>query len=283
MVKATDTIFQYYLVKMDSISEYLTEKYLDSNSIEDTKHYQTVIIQKIVGMFHTIVMLTKETQDEVSARCILRAILDSVTTYCFIYQRTDKEDMLFRHYLYALDGWRGYKECSISVMDENEDKWDVNRLCNNIINQIEEKLRQHPFYTLDNSKVERLILEANWKYKSFQNISKLSFAKMYNEVKFDASLSNYYQGYLSQFAHGLCLSNKPCPTQDYMKIVLYESIPIADRFVSAITYIFHDEKMKEHFLCSTKCKEFLNSKNFNYDDLNGLAKAYLHNDKTILI
>lgn len=283
MVEATDTIFQYYLVKMDSISEYLTEKYLDSNSIEDTKHYQTVIIQKIVGMFHTIVMLTKETQDEVSARCILRAILDSVTTYCFIYQRTDEEDMLFRHYLYALDGWKNYEDCAIGISEENDDKQKRLNLCNNIIKKLEDKLKHHSYYLQDSSKVEKLIIKRNWKYKSFHNISELSYAKMYNEVKFDASLSNYYQGYLSQFAHGLCLSNKPCPTQDYRKIVLYESIPIADRFVSAITYIFHDEKMKEHFLCSTKCKEFLNSKNFNYDDLNGLVKAYLHNDKTILI
>lgn len=42
-------------------------------------------------MFHSLELLTKDTLDEVSARCVLRGILDCVTTYSFIYQRTDKD------------------------------------------------------------------------------------------------------------------------------------------------------------------------------------------------
>lgn len=109
MVKANNTIFQFYLAMMDFFGKYLSEKYPNSSSIEDTKHYQTIIIERIVQMFHSLELLTKDTLDEVSARCVLRGILDSVTIYSFIYQRTDVDDMLFRHYLYALDGWREYK------------------------------------------------------------------------------------------------------------------------------------------------------------------------------
>lgn len=87
---------------MDYFKKYLYGKYPSSKSIEDTKHYQTVTITMIVKMFHSIELLTKNTLDEVSARCLLRVILDSVTTYSFIYERKDKDDILFRHYLYAL-------------------------------------------------------------------------------------------------------------------------------------------------------------------------------------
>ena len=88
MVKASNTIFQFDLAMMDAFREYLSNKYPLSSSIDDTKHYQTVIITKIVQMFHSLELLTKNTLDEVSARCVLRGILDSVTAYCFVYQRS---------------------------------------------------------------------------------------------------------------------------------------------------------------------------------------------------
>lgn len=43
MIRSNDTIIQFYFAMMDSFEEYLSEKYPDSNSIEDTKHYQTII------------------------------------------------------------------------------------------------------------------------------------------------------------------------------------------------------------------------------------------------
>lgn len=51
MVKANNTIFRFYLAMMDFFGEYLSEKYPQSSSIEDTKHYQTVIIMKIVSQY----------------------------------------------------------------------------------------------------------------------------------------------------------------------------------------------------------------------------------------
>lgn len=122
MVKANNTIFHFYLTMMDFLGKYLSEKNPNTSSMEDTKHYQTVIIMKIVQMFHSLELLTKDTLDEVSARCVLRGILDSVTTYSFIYQRTDVNDMLFRHYLFALDGWREYKKSVIPISEDNEYK-----------------------------------------------------------------------------------------------------------------------------------------------------------------
>lgn len=41
MVKANDTIFQFYLAMMDFFGEYLSQKYPNNASLEDTKHNQT--------------------------------------------------------------------------------------------------------------------------------------------------------------------------------------------------------------------------------------------------
>lgn len=282
MVKASDTIFQFYLAMMDFWGKYLSKKFPKSNSIEDTKHYQTVIIMKFVRMFHSIELLTKNTLDEVSARCLLRGILDSVTTYSFIYQRKDVDDMLFRHYLYALDGWREYKNSVITISEENEYKYMEDYACDYVIKQIEEKLREHSYYAECSTTVESLIQNANWKYESLQNTRSLKYWEMYAHVGFNSSLTEYYRCYLSQFAHGLCFSNKQT-NSEMLKSVLYESIILADKFIQTICYTLNDKEMVEHFRGSNIIQNFQKSKDFNFDDLAEFAIALLRKDKTILI
>lgn len=282
MIKANETIFQFYMAMMDSFEEFLSEKYPKSNSIEDTKHYQTVITGKIVRMFHSLDLLTKDTLDEVSARCVLRGILDSVTTYTFIYQRTDVNDMLFRHYLYALDGWRVYKESVITISEDNDYKYKGDFACDLVINQIEEKLRHHAYYNIDAATTESLIQNANWKYESLQNPRSLRYGEMYSIIGFNDNSIEYFQGFLSQFVHGLCLSNWYVDSEQ-MKRISYESIPIATRFIQAIYQTFHNEEMITHFLSSDNIYLFLNSKDFNYDDLADFAQALVRKDNTILI
>lgn len=282
MIKANYTIFQFYLAMMDFFGKYLSEKYQKSASIEDTKHYQTVIIMKIVQMFHSLELLTKNTLDEVSARCILRGILDSVITYSFIYQRADVNNMLFRHYLFALDGWREYKKSVIPISEENEYKYKEDYACDYVIKQIEEKLREHSYYAECSTTIESLIQNANWKYESLQNLRSLKYWEMYAFVGFSSSLIDYFQGYLSQFAHGLCFSNKQT-SSEILKSVLYESIIIARKFVQTICHTFNDQEMVKQFCDSNIIQSFLNSKDFNIDDLSEFVIALVRKDKTILI
>ena len=256
---------------LDSFKDFLSEKYPISNSIEDTKHYQTIIIGKIVRMFHSLELLTKDSLDEVSARCALRGILDSVTTYSFIYQRTDVDEMLFRHYLYALDGWRVYKKSIITISEDNDYKYKENFACDFVINQIEEKLQRHNYYYKNITTTESLIQNANWKYNSLQNPRSLKYSEMYSMVGFNDNYIEYFQGFLSQFVHGLCLSNMFVADSEQMKRILYESIPIAARFIQAIYQTFNDKEMMTHFLSSENINLFLNSKDFNYDDLADFA------------
>ncbi|MCR4614407.1 MAG: hypothetical protein K5778_10495 [Bacteroidaceae bacterium] len=282
MIKANDTIFRFYLAMMDSFEKYLSERYPECNSIEDTKHYQTNIIEKIVRMFHTLELLTKNTLDEVSARCILRGIIDSVTAYCFIYQRADKEEILFRHYLYALDGWKVYNKSVLGISEKNEFSNKEECLCNHVIKQIEDKLHLHPFYAQDSSAANKIILSARWNYESLQNPRSIKYGEMYSLVGFNSSLTEYFQGYLSQFVHGLCFSNKGT-NPEVLKTVMYESIIFADKFVQAICQAFRDQEMVNHFLFSDTLQKFLASKDFNCDDLADFASALVQKDKTLLI
>ena len=283
MIKANNMIFQFYLAMMDFWGKFLSEKYSQSSSIEDTKHYQTVIIAKIVQMFHSIELLTKDTVDELSARCVLRGILDSVTTYCFIYQRTDVTDMLFRHYLYALDGWREYKKSVITISEDNEYKDKEDFTCDYVIKQIEEKLKDHTYFTQDRAIANLLIQNSNWKYESLQNPRSLKYGEMYLAIGFNNKHIEYFQGYLSQYVHGLCLSNKPIADSEQMKRVLHECILVADKFIQSITQTFHDKEMMISFMGSDIIQSFLNSKDFSLDELSEFAIALVRKDKTILI
>ena len=283
MIKANNTILQFYLAMMDFLGKYLFEKYPQSSSIEDTKHYQTVIIAKIVQIFHSLELLTKDTVDEVSARCVLRGILDSVMTYCFIYQRTDVNDMLFRHYLYALDGWREYKKSVITISEGNEYKDKEDFACDYVIKQIEEKLKDHTYYNQDRAITNLLIQNSNWKYESLQNPRSLKYGEMYSAIGFNNKSIEYFLGYLSQFVHGLCLSNKSIADSEQMRRVLHECIPIADKFIQSINQTFHDKEMMINFVSSDIFQTFLNSKDFNFDDLAEFAYALVRKDKTIFI
>lgn len=283
MVKANNTIFRFYLAMMDFFGEYLSEKYPQSSSIEDTKHYQTVIIMKIVRMFHYLELLTKGTLDEVSARCLLRGILDSVTAYSFVYQREDENDMLFRHYLYALDGWREYKKSVITISEENEYKDKEDYACDYVIKQIEEKLRNHIYYFHDQATAKFLIQNSNWKYESLKNPRSLKYGEMYSVIGFNNKSIEYFQGYLSQFVHGLCLSNKPTADSEQMKRVLHECIPIADKFIQTMSQTFRDKGLIDFFLRSSVIKKFMDSKSFSFGDLAEFAFALVRKDKTLLI
>lgn len=283
MVKANNTILQFYLAMMDFLGTYLSEKYPVSSSLEDTKHYQTVIITKIVRMFHSLESVTKNTFDEVSARCILRGILDSVTAYSFVYQREDENDMLFRHYLYALDGWREYKKSVITISEENEYKDKEDYDCGYVIKQIEEKLSNHIFYTQNQATAKILIQNSNWKYESLKTPRSLKYGEMYSVIGFNNKSIEYFQGYLSQFVHGLCLSNKPIADSAQMKKVLHECIPIADKFIQSINQTFNDKEMMISFIGSDIIQNFLNSKDFNFEDLSEFALALVRKDKTLLI
>lgn len=282
MIKANLTIFRFYLAIMDALSLYLSEKYTDS-SIDNPDYFKTRIVHKIVLMFHTLDKLTQTTQDEVSCRCLLRGILDNVTTYCFIYDRDDKNEVLFRHYLYSIDGYICYKDNVVNGIMEKNSNYPFEQRCNEAINQYKEQLACHPYSVLDNEAIKKLINNANWKYESLQKTDGLRFRDMYLKIGLNKQLAEYYQSYLSQFVHGLSFSNIPCVSPEQIKNVLYESIPLADRMIQAMCRTFPIEEMKQCISSAKTVKKIFKDPDLNVDDLFIFVKALVENDKTLLM
>ncbi len=267
---------------MDSFSEYLFQKYSEV-TLDNPNHFKTIIIQKVVRMFHTFNSLVKESQDEVSIRCVLRGLLDNVIVYSFIYEREDEEDVLFRHYLYALDGFESYKKHVIVLLEKGNNTITNDSVCDEIIYQIERKLYSHPYMNLNKKVIENIINNNNWKYESIKHPKSLSYLDMYIHVGFEGKLANYYQCYSSQFSHGLCISNHLCVDNEMMKMVLFESIPIEDRMVRAILNTFPKNELTIHFLSSKQHTELLNDPNIDYDEIIEFVNAIVKGDRELII
>ena len=283
MIKANPTILKVYLSIMDSFSENLSKKYTES-SIENPDHFKAGVIQKIVQMFHTLAIITKETKDEVSSRCVLRGILDNVTTYCFIYDRDDKNDMMFRHYLYVLDGYICYKNSVLNgIMEKRNSEFPFEQLCDNAMEQISKQIECHPYSRLNNRIIRKIVRNANWKYESLQNPQGLKFRDMYIQIGLNSQLADYYQGYLSQFVHGLSFSNIPFVNQEQIMNVLYESIPLADKLIQSIYKTFPKEEILHEVFRSKTILDLFKEPDYNFDDLFTYVKALIRKDKTILI
>lgn len=278
MVQANQTIFFLYLSLMDFLSKSLSEKYPDSSS-DKICYYKTVIIQKIVRMFHSLNSFVKNSQDEVSARCLLRGILDSVTTYSFIYERDDEEEVMFRHYLYALDSYNSYKKSSVVYTNGQE----MEPLLDHVIEQLLDEIHRLQFFIQEPSVCEILIKEKNWRFESLENKRRCSYNEMYKKVGFHNEWATYYQEYLSQFVHGLCFSNKVSSSTEQVKHVLYESIPIADKMMRAISETFQIDQMITDFCFSSTFKELYNSPEFNPNDWWDFMESLRSTNKTFIV
>ena len=279
MIKSNPTILKLYLFMMDSFSEYLSHKYTEV-SLETPNRYKTIIIQKVVRMFHSLEKLVKETQDEVSARCVLRGILDSVAVYCFIYQREDRNEILFRHYLYVLDGISSYRDGCLGCILDIE---NVEKFCCSVIKRTRELINNHPYLKDKTKTIDTIIEKNNWKYKSLTDSSKLKYEEIYRSIGFDDKSSKYYQSYLSQFAHGLCISNIPDIDSEQLQNVLLESIPLADKMIQGIYKTFQDDDLTSVLLNSEVYMNKLYSSNYNHKDLLDFLKAILRKDRTLLV
>ena len=268
---------------MDSFAEYLSNLNKES-SFENADYYKIIIIQKIVRMFHTLKVLTNESVDEVSVRCVLRGILDSIATYSFIYQREDKDEIMFRHYLYVLDGVVSYYQCvTKNIMGKEIANNSFESLCNEIIRQLQKKLASHPYSNQKCKNVKNIINNANWRYETLNNTQSVNYLTMYRRLGFDDNMAKYYQCYLSHFSHGLSLSNMLLKDSNQMKRVLFESIPLAERFIHSICNTFPYEKMLHNALDSRPVLEIFNGSDFNYENLSNYAKALINQDRTLLI
>lgn len=192
--------------------------------IDDIKATEVSILLRIITSIDSFVFLCLQGVDYPSCCTIARSIADSLITIRLIYQEKDKNEQIFRHYLYLLDGFMQ----NAKLLEENIIKDDritdkeyealskqyesAKKNFSEGIEFCKEKLNNHPCSTTYPDFSHIAIEKALWKYKSKElgrngKVASFTWKDLYGLLDSRPSITSMYSSFFSQFVHGLSISN----------------------------------------------------------------------------
>ena len=224
-----------------AINRFLYSFYMYMNTVKRfTNLYNYANVQFLKGYvahfcylrlvsFDTLIKVVLNNKDYLSANCILRMLGDSVAVFRLIYMEPDKNLLVLRHSLYVIDGC----ERNLEVFPEN----NVNEGClpdeelskskeetrlnrehrQRLIREAQMMIEDSPLKQKDSEAFDRIVEDRNWKFKEFKNYKRIGS----NQYKWQDlyKLLDYCDGfdllsYISQYAHGLSMSNLVMPMNE---------------------------------------------------------------------
>ena len=190
-----------------------------SCSIGDIKAYPLQIAQRIVNTSCTLHNIIEREKDFCSAMAILRVMADTLSALYLIYKE-EGEKLYLRHYLYVMDGVNNRLKYLPNSVDYGNKipKLEYDALCKQIessknncygtINHCVSEIHSLSLYHGHMYVIDQLIKSQNWKFKTFGSANKYnsySWLEMYEKLKLQCNPTFF--SYLSQFVHGLSISN----------------------------------------------------------------------------
>lgn len=193
-------------------------------SIDSPRQVEAEIIQNIIRGFASFYRLATDGIDYNTCAVVARSLVDRVALLIFIYGTEDEDELHYRHFLYVLDGLLVNQSL---LNDEAEYNGSIplsvyNQLHNQILNArhdvaeaisfCKEKLSNHP-YSEQFSRFHNLaVKKAAWRYKEVgklgrKDISQYKWEDLYELLDERKSITSFYSHYLSQFVHGISISN----------------------------------------------------------------------------
>lgn len=250
---------------------FILEAYVDaveqlyhSNNANDIKSYQGIILRRIVNSLKTLDQVLVFSKDPISSYSLLRTIADSICAYCFIYENDNNDEVEFRHFLYLLDGCSqfvnafpltlnnsGLIEKSEEVKISNEldqEKTNLDVFHNNLFDYL-----CNSNIAL-NSKCEAdiIINRCDWKYRTILHYSEkesYNWRDIYEKVGCDSFMVNFFSTFLSQYVHGLFLSNTKNPNISVHYSLIFDIVTsLEKRLILAILQCFKDDNIKKRAL-----------------------------------
>jgi len=254
-------------------TEQLYKRY-HSDAINDIKSYQSKILFKTVKTIFTLYKVISDLRDYNSAGALIRVIADTLSSYNIIYHESNEEIKMLRHYLYILDGL-SEREIQFSKhkpkYDGNISVDDYNALYNKVVNAYDNTIKSIDFckeqishlelYKSQCECVKKLISNRNWKFYGFDNRTKsYNWYEMYKKLFVNETFADVFV-FLSQFVHGLSISNLITEMDD---IELYEpyysfGIVMLDKVRNFIETDFgmSSEELINGFVKSEFCKDYI--------------------------
>lgn len=207
----------YSLVRYEVLR--LNDKF-NSMAINDIVGYQIGILMKVMRSFYSFITVVESCRDYIVAASIIRMIADNIASFLLIYHEKNEEEKFLRHYLFILDGFdKRLKELENHKLENNsfitDKEFDALKIqveeakantrqgiqyCNHTIMNL-------PIYSKNKRVIDSIIVECNWKYSDLnQPKKKKSWNVMYQLIDSRKSTTDMIS-FLSQFVHGLSISN----------------------------------------------------------------------------
>ena len=282
------SIFEFYMIIFKTSIDVLEENY-HSDEANDIKSYQVIILKRIYTSMSTLEVMLSQCQDPISSYGLLRVIVDSICAYCFIYDNDDKVEVEFRHYLYMLDGCANFTElCKILDNDYSNSNIENSQyiieskhsqgVMQNLQNGIIKRLCNHYYMSRYPTYAYSIIKKKEWKYKSINsdiNKNNYDWRELYEKVGCDTKMSNYILKYLSQYVHGLFLSNTINTNQTIHYSIIYETLlTMIKNLIRVIFKIFKEDNICNKTISKIDIDKFANNETiYNGELLNYILKG----------
>lgn len=211
-----------YFILLSRLIVSNARKLFPSNSISDTNGYALGIYAKILTQAETLSSIIEQRKDYNTACALVRMLADNMCIVKLIYGEDNQDEKQLRHYLYILDGVRQRKEelerprspynGAIARDDYEALIHQMESALENAkkaIHLCESSIRSLSLYGLNAGYIEKLITGNLWNYDSIGKYSKnkpskINWQSLYKRV---ALKEPEMYSYLSQYVHGLAISN----------------------------------------------------------------------------
>lgn len=251
------------------INRYLFSLYMYMNTVQRIcKLYQFASVNDLKGYvahfcyirlksFDTFLKVVVNNKDYVTANCILRMLGDSVSVFHLVYMEPNAEYRLLRHCLYVLDGC----ERNLAVLPENsieegalpdEERNRANELIKlniehrqRMMSEAQDLLDKNPLKLKDEDAFNCIVKNRNWKFKefkSYKNKNQYQWRDLYEQIDYSGDYDLI--SYLSQYAHGLSMSNLVITLDERnCESVIGEALGLLDRMNMYAIEFFTEENL----------------------------------------
>lgn len=191
-----------------------------NSSVDDIPSYVLSFIRKILVQATTLVKIARERNDYNTVCAIVRMLADNVATINLVYNCKEDEEKVLRHLLYVIDGvsYRHdalvghpmHYDGKISQETYDELKQQVQRAIDNTaqcISFCKKVIQVRDLYDTYKTHIDILINNKDWKYRELgkPNLRSYTWKEMYSKLNIKTGDEMF--PYLSQYVHGLSVSN----------------------------------------------------------------------------
>lgn len=209
-----------HIIRISNVIVDKAEKIFPPPTIADIPSYVLTYIRKVLEQASTLVMIAKERKDYNTVCAIVRILADNIAILNFVYCCENYEEKILRHFLYVMDGVSARHDTLVGhpmhydgiipkeIYDalEKQVQGAIDNTANCII-FCEKEIKKRITYQTYPEHIDKLINKKDWKFKQLGHPQLKSYTWKEMYVMLNIKAGDEMFPFLSQYVHGLSISN----------------------------------------------------------------------------